>query len=159
MPRSSAGPGTVGTLPPLAPRIGLAALAARVIAAVVRRLGRGGTALPGLVAETLAPAFVPTVARQLPRGVVLLTGTNGKTTTARMLAAILARDGVRFVHNAAGSNLSRGLASALAQCIGWRGRLRATETIARPVRAGRGRVRARGAGAAPPHGHVSEPLS
>ena len=100
MPRSSAGPGTVGTLPPLAPRIGLAALAARVIAAVVRRLGRGGTALPGLVAETLAPAFVPTVARQLPRGVVLLTGTNGKTTTARMLAAILAHDGVRFVHNA-----------------------------------------------------------
>ena len=81
MPRSSAGPGTVGALPPLAPRIGLAALAARVIAAVVRRLGRGGTALPGLVAETLAPAFVPTVARQLPRGVVLLTGTNGKTTT------------------------------------------------------------------------------
>ena len=128
MPRSSAGPGTVGALPPLAPRIGLAALAARVLAAAMRRLGRGGTALPGLVAETLAPAFVPTVARQLPRGVVLLTGTNGKTTTARMLAAILARDGTRFVHNAAGSNLSRGLASSLAQCIGWRGRLRATET-------------------------------
>ena len=127
MPRSSAGPGTVGALPPLAPRIGLAALAARVIAAVVRRLGRGGTALPGLVAETLAPAFVPTVAGQLPRGVVLITGTNGKTTTARMLAAILAHDGVRFVHNAAGSNLSRGLASALAQRTGWRGRLRATE--------------------------------
>ena len=128
MPRSSAGPEAVGTLPPLAPRIGLAALAARVLAAAMRRLGRGGTALPGLVAETLAPAFVPTVARQLPRGVALLTGTNGKTTTARMLAAILARDGTRFVHNAAGSNLSRGLASSLAQCIGWRGRLRATET-------------------------------
>ncbi len=126
MPRSSAGPGAGGALPPLAPRIGLAALAARVLAAVMRRMGRGGTALPGLVAETLAPAFVPTVARQLPRGVVLLTGTNGKTTTARMLAAILARDGVRFVHNAAGSNLSRGLASALAHGTGWRGRLRAT---------------------------------
>lgn len=128
MPRSAAGPEAVGALPPFAPRIGLAALAARVLAAAMRRLGRGGTALPGLVAETLAPAFVPTVARQLPRGVVLLTGTNGKTTTARMLAAILARDGTRFVHNAAGSNLSRGLASALAQRTGWRGRLRAAET-------------------------------
>ena len=94
----------------------------------MRRLGRGGTALPGLVAETLAPAFVPTVARQLPRGVALLTGTNGKTTTARMLAAILARDGTRFVHNAAGSNLSRGLASALAQRTGWRGRLHTADT-------------------------------
>ena len=128
MPRSSAGPGAVGALPPLAPRIGLAALAARVLAATMRRVGRGGTALPGLVAETLAPAFVQTIARQLPRGVVLLTGTNGKTTTARMLAAILARDGTRLIHNAAGSNLSRGLASALAQRTGWRGRLRATET-------------------------------
>ncbi len=128
MPRSSAGPGAVDALPPLAPRIGLAALAARVLAAAMRRLGRGGTALPGLVAETLAPTFVPTVARQLPRGVVLLTGTNGKTTTARMLAAILARDGTQLIHNAAGSNLSRGLASALAQRTGWQGRLRATET-------------------------------
>lgn len=128
MPRSSARPGTGGALPPLAPRIGLAALAARVLAALLRRVGRGGTALPGLVAETLAPAFVPTVARQLPHGVALLTGTNGKTTTARMIAAILARDGTQFVHNAAGSNLSRGLAAALAQRTGWRGRLRATET-------------------------------
>ena len=127
MPRSSAGLGTVGAPPPLAPRIGLAALAARVLAALMRRVGRGGTALPGLVAETLAPAFVPTVARQLPRGVALLTGTNGKTTTARMLAAILARDGTQFVHNAAGSNLSRGLASALAQRTGWRGRLHAAD--------------------------------
>ena len=128
MPRSAAGPEAGGALPPLAPRIGLAALAARLLAAAMRRLGRGGTALPGLVAETLAPAFVPTVARQLPGGVALLTGTNGKTTTARMLAAILARDDTRFVHNAAGSNLSRGLASVLAQRTGWRGRLRATDT-------------------------------
>ena len=127
MPPSSAGPEAVVPPPPLAPRIGLAALTARVLAALMRRVGRGGTALPGLVAETLAPAFVPTVARQLPRGVALLTGTNGKTTTARMLAAILARDGTRFVHNAAGSNLSRGLASALAQRTGWRGRLRAAD--------------------------------
>ncbi len=128
MPRSAVGPEVGGGLPALTPRIGLAALTARALAAAMRRLGRGGTALPGLVAETLAPAFVPTVARQLPRGVALLTGTNGKTTTARMLAAILARDGTRFVHNAAGSNLSRGLASALAQHTGWRGRLQAIET-------------------------------
>lgn len=131
MTRPSVAPESVhalaGAAPPFAPRIGLAALVARVLAAATRRLGRGGTALPGLVAETLAPDFVSTVARQLSRGVVLLTGTNGKTTTARMLAAILDRGSTHLIHNAAGSNLSRGLSSSLAQRTSWRGRLRANE--------------------------------
>ena len=76
-----------------------------------------------------------------------------------MLAAILARDGTRFVHNAAGSNLSRGLASALAQHTGWRGRLQAIETTLGLFELDEAAFVRAGAGAASPHGHVPEPLS
>jgi UDP-N-acetylmuramyl tripeptide synthase len=80
----------------------------------VRRLGRGGgTALPGLVAERLDPRVVAHLGRQLGRGRALVTGTNGKTTTSRMLAAIADAAGVPVLHNREGSNLMRGLASTL----------------------------------------------
>jgi UDP-N-acetylmuramyl tripeptide synthase len=73
--------------------------------------GQGGT-LPGLLAERCAPGITRRSAARLER-VVLVSGTNGKTTTTAMLAAALAGDGRRVVSNGAGSNLWRGLASAL----------------------------------------------
>ncbi len=55
--------------------------------------------------------------------VVLVTGTNGKTTTARMLADILRADGRSVVHNRAGSNLMRGIATSLLEAVSPLGRL------------------------------------
>ncbi|MGH2372267.1 MAG: DUF1727 domain-containing protein, partial [bacterium] len=52
------------------------------------RLG-GGTTLPGRVAMALAPHIVPDLAGRVSRGIVLISGTNGKTTTARLLDGIL----------------------------------------------------------------------
>ena len=105
-------------------RVGLAAVAARAAATASRALGRGGgTALPGLIAERLAPDLLRHLAAQLPGGAVAVTGTNGKTTTSHMLAAILTRAGRRPLRNASGSNLSRGIAGALAARADWRGRL------------------------------------
>ncbi len=96
-----------------------AVAAAKAAAAVSRRLRiGGGTALPGLVAERIDPDIVPEMARMLGRGSVVVTGTNGKTTTARLLRGILRVAGLRPVANRAGSNLMRGIAAALAESAG-----------------------------------------
>jgi len=83
--------------------------------------GRGGTALPGLLALQIDPDFIAAVARTLPHGVVLVSGTNGKTTTARMLSDIVRGAGWSPIHNRSGSNLERGIAGALLADASWRG--------------------------------------
>src|SRR3989337_1819436 len=75
----------------------------------------GGTALPGLLAERIDPAIVPEMARRLGLGSVIVTGTNGKTTTSRLLRGIVREAGMRVVANRAGSNLMRGIAAAQAE--------------------------------------------
>jgi len=82
--------------------------------------GRGGTALPGLVALTIDPDFIGAVASELAHGVVLVSGTNGKTTTARMLSDIVRATGWAPIHNRSGSNLERGIAGALLADGNWR---------------------------------------
>jgi lipid II isoglutaminyl synthase (glutamine-hydrolysing) len=89
-----------------------AVLLGRVSAEAVRRLKRGGgTALPGLVANAVAPDLIDAYARQLGYGVVTVTGTNGKTTTAHLLAATARAGGLQTLANRSGSNLARGIAS------------------------------------------------
>ncbi|MSQ37631.1 MAG: DUF1727 domain-containing protein [Chloroflexi bacterium] len=82
---------------------------------------RGATALPGLVALTLEPRLLRTLVRGLAHGVVCITGTNGKTTTARMLAAAAREAGWSPVHNRAGSNLDRGIVASLLADASWGG--------------------------------------
>ncbi|MDR7480977.1 MAG: MurT ligase domain-containing protein [Armatimonadota bacterium] len=65
------------------------------------------------LALALAPDLVPALARQLARGVVLISGTNGKTTTARLLGGIAEAAGLAVIHNRAGANLLSGIAAAL----------------------------------------------
>ncbi len=90
--------------------------AAKAAAALSRRLGRGGgTALPGLIAQTLDPDIVRRTAAKLGQGSVLVTGTNGKTTTARLLRNMLRAAGHLPVANRAGSNMMRGVAAALVE--------------------------------------------
>ncbi len=88
-------------------------------------LGRsGGTAIPGLVAERVDPLLIGKLAARLPEGAIVVAGTNGKTTTARMLAEILTAAGKSVLNNGAGSNLSRGIATAFARqssLLGWPG--------------------------------------
>ena len=87
--------------------------AARLAGAAIRATGRGqGATLPGLLAEKFAPGVTARLATRLEQ-TVLVSGTNGKTTTTAMLAAALAGEGRRVVSNRAGSNLYRGLATAL----------------------------------------------
>src|SRR5579885_501251 len=89
------------------------AAAARAAGALSRVAGRGGgTTLPGKLLGKLDPGAIDLLARRLGQGSVLVSATNGKTTTTAMAAAILRRRGP-IVHNASGANLVSGVASAL----------------------------------------------
>jgi UDP-N-acetylmuramyl tripeptide synthase len=112
--------------PPSPLRRSTALLAAWLAGNASRALRRGGgTALPGLLAETLAPGLAAELASQLGGGSLVVTGTNGKTTTARMIAAIASMGGLEPLPNRSGSNLMRGIATALMAHTDLRGRLRA----------------------------------
>jgi UDP-N-acetylmuramyl tripeptide synthase len=88
-------------------------LAAGSIGAASRLLGRGGgTTLPGKVLWKTHPGAIDRLARELPGGAVVVSATNGKTTTTAMAARIL-RPRLRLAHNASGANLVSGVASAL----------------------------------------------
>jgi UDP-N-acetylmuramyl tripeptide synthase len=98
----------------------LANAAGKLIRRGLQLSGRGGTALPGLVALKIDPDFIAAVATELAHGVVLVSGTNGKTTTARMLSDIVRATGWLPIHNRSGSNLERGIAGALLSENNWR---------------------------------------
>ena len=95
-------------------RAGLAVVSGRAVGALSRRLHLGGgTSVVGIVAESLYPDIVGHLAAQLELGSVLVTGTNGKTTTSGFISAILSDAGLRVWRNREGSNLMRGIASSL----------------------------------------------
>jgi UDP-N-acetylmuramyl tripeptide synthase len=105
-------------------RTAAAVNAAKLAATFSRRLGfGGGTALPGLVAEAMAPGLASRLAGELGQGCLLVTGTNGKTTTARLVRNIARAAGYVPVHNASGSNMMRGITAALSQAADAQGRI------------------------------------
>jgi UDP-N-acetylmuramyl tripeptide synthase len=96
--------------------------AARAIGVASRASGRGGgTTLPGRVLLRLEPEALGRLGRKLDRGTTVISATNGKTTTAGMIAAALEADGRRPVHNRAGSNMTWGVATALLEQQGHEG--------------------------------------
>jgi UDP-N-acetylmuramyl tripeptide synthase len=102
----------------------LARALARLARAASRRIGRsGGTTAPGRALLRVAPRALERMSRELDAGSVLVSATNGKTTTAAMIAAALERAGRPVVHNRAGSNMSWGVATALLDAGRERGQL------------------------------------
>src|SRR5713226_732932 len=91
---------------------------ATAVASRALRLG-GGTTMPGRVARAVAPDILPRLAARLPQGCVVVTGTNGKTTTSRLMHHILRLAGLVSVHNRAGANLAAGIVTALVQHADW----------------------------------------
>lgn len=84
---------------------------AKLLAFFLKLLNKGsGTALPGLIAEKYLPSILPYFARQVPTK-ILITGTNGKTTTQTILKSILQKANKQVIANVSGSNLKRGLIS------------------------------------------------
>ncbi len=75
--------------------------------------GNGGSALPGLVVERSNPKFVRQILSKLPYGVVVISGTNGKTTTTKIVTELLEAQGLKVFTNKSGSNFVRGVISAI----------------------------------------------
>lgn len=89
----------------------------------ISRLRGGGSALPGLFVEKIDPNFIRDTLAILPRGVVVVSGTNGKTTTTKMVVELLRSQGLRVFTNRTGSNFTRGVAAALLGEVDNRGHL------------------------------------
>jgi UDP-N-acetylmuramyl tripeptide synthase len=93
----------------LAPKLALA----RAVGALSRVRGGGATSAPGKVLIRLDGNAIGALGERLPRGSVLVSATNGKTTTTTMAAGILERAGLQLVHNSSGANMAGGIATAL----------------------------------------------
>ena len=92
---------------------------AKAAGSLSRRSGRGGgTTLPGRLLVRMAPDAIDRLASRLDRGSIVVSSTNGKTTTAGMIAGILRAAGRTPVHNRAGSNMHWGVATALLEQSG-----------------------------------------
>ena len=97
------------------PRLTAAIVASRLSRVAIQRFGRsGGTSAPGMIAQRLDPRILWKLSNRLSQGSIVVAGTNGKTTTSRMIANMLEADGRSVIHNRSGSNLVRGAISALA---------------------------------------------
>ncbi|MEH1888763.1 MAG: Mur ligase family protein [Nostoc sp.] len=95
-------------------RLGFAVSVAKSVTFIVRSLRLGAASvLPGLIARRIEPRLLQLLSQQVKNGVILIAGTNGKTTTALLLCTILERKGYRIAHNSTGANLENGLISAL----------------------------------------------
>jgi len=103
-------------------RTAAAVAAGKLARAGLQTLGRGATALPGLVTLALDPGAIGAMTASLEHGAVIVSGTNGKTTTSRMLADVVRAAGWAPIHNRSGSNLDRGIAAALLAGSDWAGR-------------------------------------
>ena len=97
--------------------------------AASRLRGSGGSAFPGLVMEKADPHFMARALAPLPYGVVLVSGTNGKTTTTRMVVELLRGQGLKVFTNPTGSNFTRGVVAALLGAMPLHGRLDADVAV------------------------------
>jgi lipid II isoglutaminyl synthase (glutamine-hydrolysing) len=93
----------------LAPKLALA----RAVAALSRMRGGGATSAPGKVLLALDRDAIGSLGGRLRNGSVLVSATNGKTTTAALAASVFERAGIALVHNAEGANMAGGIATAL----------------------------------------------
>jgi len=95
-------------------KLGVAVSVAKTVTLGVRSLRLGAASvLPGSIARKIEPRLLELLSQQVKNGVILIAGTNGKTTTALLLRSILERKGYRVAHNDTGANLENGLITAL----------------------------------------------
>ncbi|HEV7147766.1 MAG TPA: MurT ligase domain-containing protein [Pedococcus sp.] len=106
-----------------------AAVVAGKAARAASRLRGGGSALPGLVAERVDPGFLAHALADVRGGIVVVSGTNGKTTTTKMLVAVLRAHGRTVFTNPTGSNFTRGVISSMLGELPLGGRLQADMAV------------------------------
>ncbi|MCA9806895.1 MAG: DUF1727 domain-containing protein [Cyanobacteria bacterium HKST-UBA06] len=99
---------------------------AKLLGNLIRVTGQGsGTSLPGKVGLKLDPNLLKKLAAQLNKTRLAISGTNGKSTTAGVLASLCKADGFNTVHNALGANMKPGLTASLIEATSLAGQLNA----------------------------------
>lgn len=79
----------------------------------------GGSSLPGRVALKLRPGILRILSRNFK--VIMVTGTNGKTTTSSMITGVLEKAGYTVINNSSGANMTDGIASCFIANYGKKG--------------------------------------
>jgi UDP-N-acetylmuramyl tripeptide synthase len=107
-------------------RKSIAINSAKLARLAVSAVGHEGTSLPGLVAEKIDPGLLTKLAKNnFSKGVIVVTGTNGKTTASKMIADVMKSQGISFIRNQAGSNMPRGIITTILQNSDSKGRCEA----------------------------------
>ncbi|WP_066635055.1 MurT ligase domain-containing protein [Desulfolucanica intricata] len=104
-------------------RLSAAILAGKLTALVSRVMGWKGSSLPGLVARKVYPRVLKKLGTEPRKGVIIVTGTNGKTTTNNMLARIVTGAGYKILHNSEGANLITGVTTGFVKAASVFGRI------------------------------------
>ncbi|MCG2686497.1 DUF1727 domain-containing protein, partial [Candidatus Parcubacteria bacterium] len=103
-------------------RTKLAIFSGKILQSFIKFLGLGtGATWPGHLALKIQPELLRYLENRLSQGSILISGTNGKTTTAHLISSILRESGLTVVHNPSGANLVNGLVSALITDCSWIG--------------------------------------
>ncbi|MBC7076388.1 MAG: DUF1727 domain-containing protein, partial [Syntrophomonadaceae bacterium] len=102
----------------------LAILAGKITMFFSRMTGNQGSNLPGIIARKICPGILRYLAGNVTGSIVVITGTNGKTTTSNMAAEILKEKGYNPVHNRAGANMLAGITAAFIEKADFWGRRR-----------------------------------
>ncbi len=111
-------------------RLGLATGIAKIITATVRGLKLGAASvLPGEISRRLHPKLLKLLSQQVRKSIILVVGTNGKTTTSLLLRSILETQNCKIAHNIAGANLINGLITTLLENTNLIGQLDADYAI------------------------------
>ncbi|AQS59381.1 MurT ligase domain-containing protein [Desulforamulus ferrireducens] len=101
----------------------LAVMAAKIAAFLSRMFGGKGSSLPGVVARKIYAGTLRDLAGQARQGIIMVTGTNGKTTTNNMIASVILSAGNKIVINQEGANLITGVTTAFIRYANWWGRI------------------------------------
>lgn len=106
-------------------RLMLAVWACKLAIFASRLLGKKGTSMPGQLAFKICPQVLKLLSAQVKKDIIVVCGTNGKTTTNNLLAAFLQSEGHRVVCNSLGANMIWGVCCAFAESAGLTGKLKA----------------------------------
>lgn len=96
-------------------RFWLALWTGKIVGSIIKVLGKKGTTFPGVIARKIYPDIIKFLALSFKEGTVIITGTNGKTTTNNLLASILETAGLKVAFNREGANMLAGITGALLQ--------------------------------------------
>lgn len=107
----------------------LAIWAAKAAAVAGRIMGKKSSSTPGRIALKICPDFIKIVSKNISRGIIVVCGTNGKTTTNNLLNSALLKCGYRTVCNNLGANMISGVANAFALSCSITGKLKADYAV------------------------------